>query len=353
MPARVVLLSAFATPMRSGAEACSEEISRALGDRYNITIVTARMRRSLPRRETLPGDVKLRRIGLGFPIDKWLFPFLAPFTVWRLHPQIIHAVLESFAGLTLVFCRFLCPRAKRILTCQSTNTTFLVGFMHRFPHRLTAISSTLVERAERFGRKDVIQIPNGLNLRDIPKMTKVQGRVLFVGRLESMKGVDTLLKAFAAMGPLIRERAVLRIIGEGSLRPELEALVKELKIADRVTFLGYIPSPAVYREFAQAEIFCGLSRSEALGNVFIEAQAAGCAVIATRIQGIPDIVKDGATGILVPVDDIPKAKDALERLIIDSTLRMKIAQAGRFSAQDYDWATIAEQYAEVYEGILA
>jgi len=82
MKPRVVILSAFATPLRSGAEACVEEVSARLKDRYDITVVTARMRKDLPRRDVLPGGVAIRRVGFGLPLDKWLFPILAPFARW-------------------------------------------------------------------------------------------------------------------------------------------------------------------------------------------------------------------------------------------------------------------------------
>lgn len=321
-----------------------------LRDRYDFTIVAARMRRDLPRREEVNG-VPLVRIGFGFSVDKWLYPFLAPFTVRSLHPGIVHAVLESFAGAALIGCAIIVPGARRILTCQSTNTTFLLGPIHRAAHRVTAISSILVQRAERF-RTSAELIPNGLKLSAMPRLEKVGGRVLFVGRLEAMKGVDTLLQAFAQLPSLVLGKSSLRIVGDGSLRHSLEALARELGISDRVRFLGYIPSPAVYREFAEAEIFCGLSRSEALGNVFLEAQAANCAVLASNTGGIPDIVKDRATGLLVPPDDVAATADALEKLLVDASLRMKLAAAGRFHAQEFDWGTIAERYAEVYEGVL-
>ena len=350
MTRNVVILSTFLTPFRSGAEACSEEVSRVLKDRYNITIITARLRRDLPKKDSVHG-INVIRVGFGIPQDKWLFPLLGTVKAAGLRPNIIHAILESHAGLALVFCRFLAPKAKRILTCQSTNTASLLKLMHRSAHRVTAISTVLVDRAKRF-KKDAVLIPNGLRLSDIPVAEKIPGRILFVGRLETMKGVDVLLRAFAALPTLAREQASLRIVGDGSERSALETLARELKVTDRVSFLGYVPTPAVYHEFAEAEIFCGLSRSEALGNVFLEAQAARCAVIATKVGGIPDIVKDRATGLLVPPDDVDAARNAIETCLIDRSLAMKLAAAGKFHAQEYDWRTIAEKYAEVYEEVL-
>ena len=347
MKERIVILSAFLSPHRSGAEACTEEVALELAARYDITIVTARLQRSLPRRDSLRRQVPVLRVGFGCRFDKWFFPFLAPIAAMRLQPDIIHAVLESYAGAALMLCRIF-TKAKTILTCQSTNTKLLVRTMHRFPHKITVISSVLKKRAERFGRGDAVLIPNGLRLSDVPQREKILGRMLFVGRLESMKAVDVLLNALKELPTHVH----LRIAGDGSLRSTLQRQAVTLDIAERVEFLGYIPIPDVYDEFARAAVFCSPSRSEAFGNVFLEAQAAGCAVVATNIQGIPDIVEDGVSGLLVPPDDPRALAKALSSVFDDADLRKQLAQAGQKSSQKYDWSVIAEKYADIYEKLF-
>lgn len=354
---RIVILSAFVTPFRSGAEACVEEVSARLQDDFDITIVTARLRRDLRYLDHLPSGVKVWRVGFGYSFDKWLFPFLAPFAVRALKPDLIHAVLESYAGLAMMISKRLLPHSKHILTCQSTNTTFLVRAMHKSADVVTVISSVLLERAAQC-KKEAVLIPNGISL-DLIKHAlahrpKIDGRILFVGRLEKMKGVDTLLTAFAEL----RRRASsqdapteiqLRIVGDGSQRKHLERLAHDLQITDRITFAGRVSPEKVADEFAQASIFCGLSRSEALGNVFLEAQAAGCAVLATNVGGIPDIVKNGETGILITPDDVDAAVDAIQSLLSDDVLRQTLAQNGQKNAQNYDWQEIAMKYKEIYD----
>jgi glycosyltransferase involved in cell wall biosynthesis len=368
MRPKVIILSAFLSPFRSGAEACVEEVSLRLCSRYDLTIITARLRRDLPKHDRLRGVVPIVRVGLGCSFDKWLFPFLAPFTARGKHPQLIHALLETFAGLALFFCQWLVPSAKRLLTLQTTNRSFLKWLVLRPPHSMTAISRTLQEIASSLGRSDVTVIPNGIDYPAIRaacgRHPKVPGRILFVGRLRPMKGVDTLLRAFAKLpapqpSPRLRLAgsgelpASLRIVGDGELRSRLEHLAHDLGIADRVTFTGYVPIPKVYEEFAQAEIFCSLSRHEALGNVFLEAQAAGCAVLGTAIEGIPEVVLDGQTGILIPCDDIHGARRALESLLRSSSLREKLSSAAVLHAKQYDWGVIAERYERLYAQFVA
>lgn len=357
MKPRVVLLSAFLSPFRSGAEACAEEVPLRLAGQFDFTLVTAKLRSDLPRRDLLQGRIPVRRVGFGCALDKWLYPFLAPIAVWRLRPDIVHGVLETFAGLALYFCRFVSPRAKRFLTLQTTNRSFLKGWIVRSPHCVTAISRALQEIAQKLGRDDVSVIPNGIDYLGIrsacAEHAKVPRRVLFVGRLERMKGVDLLLRTLAELNAIFDvQHATLRVVGDGSQRCRLESLVRELGIAQQVRFLGYLPAPAVYREYAQAEIFCGLSRSEALGNVFLEAQAAGCAVLGTRVGGIPEIVEDGVTGVLVSPEDAEAAVRALTLLLRDADFRSRLVRGGVRRAERYDWGEVAGRYASVYADLL-
>ena len=348
---KVVILSAFLSPLRSGAEACSEEVPLALSDQFDFMIITAKMQRDLPRRDLLQGKIPVIRVGLGLGIDKWLFPFLAPFVVRSKHPDVIHAVLETFAGLALLWCGFLCKDAKRILTCQTTNRSFLKGIIVRSPDTVTVISSALVGICNTLGCHEVIRIPNGIDLASLLEARKtvstVPGRILFVGRLEAMKGIDTLIHAFAHVVKK-HPTVTLRIVGHGSEQHRLHALAESLSVSDSVFFTGRIEPARIAQEYAAAEIFCGLSRREALGNVFLEAQAAGCAVVATHVDGIPDIVEDSVSGLLIEPDNVDEAVLALVTVIENNDLKVRLQQGGMHSASQYDWGEIAQQYAKLY-----
>ena len=355
MKPRVVLLSAFVSPLRSGAEACAEEVAAALQDRYDIIIVAARMRRDLPKKEVLPSGIAVMRLGIGHSLDKWLYVALAPFAVRALKPRLVHAVLESFAGMAMTLCAWTCPLAKRVLTCQSTNTSLFLRRMHRSADAVTVISAVLAKRAIDCGRADVVRIPNGVYnaafAAERGRERRIDGRILFVGRLEPMKGVDTLLKAFRDIHEEF-PRAHLRIVGDGSLRASLERSVADLVERGKVTFVGAVPRSALPIEYARAPIFCALSRSEALGNVFIEAQAAGCGVLATRTGGIPDIVIDGKTGLLVPPDNPALAAEALRAMFRHPDRVAELATAAIENAKKYEWSGIAEEYGYVYKSLI-
>lgn len=337
-----------------------EEVSARLAERYDITIVTAKLRRDLPREDRLQGKISIVRVGVGSSIDKWLYPFLAPFVVRRLKPDIVHAVLESYAGLAMIFCRWIVPAATRVLTCQSTNTSLFVGLMHRLADRVTVISSALQKRAVRFGRSDALLIPNGVPyeaLRDAcARHAKVPGRILFVGRLEKMKGVDTLIRAIKLLVLQVRQSVPtmqLHIVGDGSQKNELMTLVSEFQLGDWIRFRGRLTGEDLMCEYAEAQVFAGLSRSEALGNVFLEAQAAGCAMVATDVGGIPDIISDGRSGLLVSANDEKAAADAIGQLLQDAQLRDRLAKAGIENARQYDWALLSDRYASVYDALFS
>ena len=353
MKPRIVILSAFLTPFRSGAEACAEEVPLRLRDQFDFTIVTSRLRKDLPKRDILPGGIPVVRVGFGYKFDKWLYPFLAPFAARKLKPDIIHAILETYAGLTLRHCRIIVPKAKTILTLQTLNRSFMKKKIIKSAHKVTAISSALLKFAQNYRSDQVSLIPNGIDLQKINEACqwhkKIPGRILFVGRLERFKGVDMLLNAVAF---LQNENVELIIAGDGSERRNLENLAEELGVKNRVRFLGYISPLDVYKEYAQADIFCGLSRSEALGNVFLEAQAAGCAVVATNVGGIPDIVSDGQTGILVKPDDAQGAADGIRRLLRDSDLGKRLTEAGKRNAEGYDWIVISKKYEGIYNSFV-
>lgn len=358
MKPRIVILSAFLTPFRSGAEACAEEVPLRLADQFDFMIITARMRKDLPKEDMLQGKIPVKRVGLGYTFDKWLYPFLAPLEAKKYNPQVIHAILETFAGEALMRCKNIMPFARRILTLQTTNRTFRKKKILQSPHVVTAISMHLAGIANEMREGGVKIIPNGIDYEAIrsacAKYPKVSGRILFVGRLERMKGVDLLLRAYARANSEFGVRnSELHIVGDGSQRSILENLAHKLGIAERVVFKGYLQSSDVNREYAEAEIFCGLSRSEALGNVFIEAQAAGCGIVHTPVGGISEIMINAGWGVPYDGKDesvtIAEATEGLSGYLNDKECLVRHKEMGIANASKYDWNLIAKRYAEVYK----
>lgn len=171
-----------------------------------------------------------------------------------------------------------------------------------------------------------------------------------VARLDVGKGHEELLEAFAQLTSRF-PHAKLLCVGDGPLRRHLETRIQRLGLTDRVRLLGQRDDvPRVTQVFDIAVL---ASHYEGMGRVLLEAQAAGKPVVATRAGGMPEIVKDGHTGYLVPVGDARALAQALERLMADDALRARMGQAAvewvgsRFSQQ-----RMCERIQALYERLV-
>ena len=169
--------------------------------------------------------------------------------------------------------------------------------------------------------------------------------VLGIGRHVPQKGFDVLLKAFALSNQVSHD---LLLAGEGPERPNLECLAADLGLGDRVCFVGRAARPLAVSLFAGCSFFVLPSRLEPQGIVNLEAMAAGKAVLASNVGGVPEIVRDGEKGLLVPAEGVPALAQAITRLAADAPLRQKLGAAGRERAGAFDWDAIAEQYLDIY-----
>ena len=151
--------------------------------------------------------------------------------------------------------------------------------------------------------------------------------VLFLGRLDARKSPDVLLRASKdVLGACPGMRIVLG--GDGDI-DRYKALAKELGIADRCDFLGWVAGEDKERLFDQAGIYCLPSKNEAMPMSVMEAMARGVPVISTRVGGVPQLIDDGVDGLLMDVDDVEGLSDLLLRLAGSSELRGEIGLAGR------------------------
>ena len=147
-----------------------------------------------------------------------------------------------------------------------------------------------------------------------------------VGRLERQKGMADLLEAFARL-PCDLQQVKLWIVGDGPLERKLQRKAAELELEDRVRFLGARSDvPALMTRF---DLFVLSSLWEGLPNVVLEAMAARRAVVATKVDGTPEAVTHGWTGVLVPPSNPVVLAQAIERLLRDPALRRKYGEAGR------------------------
>ena len=175
--------------------------------------------------------------------------------------------------------------------------------------------------------------------------------VIFVGRITRQKGVPVLLRAASALVP----EAQLVLCAGAADTPELLAEVTELVDGLRASRSGVLwipemlPRPDVIQLLTHATVFACPSLYEPLGIVNLEAMACGTAVVASRTGGIPEVVAEGETGLLVPPDDPASLAEALNALLRDPDRARAMGQAGRKRAvAEFGWPAIAAQTAALY-----
>jgi colanic acid/amylovoran biosynthesis glycosyltransferase len=173
-------------------------------------------------------------------------------------------------------------------------------------------------------------------------------RVLAVGRLTAAKGFQILIEAVA---DLVR-RGVdieLTIAGEGPDRRDIEKLVAELGVGDRVRLPGMVPPNEVRAYYDASDVFCLSSFAEGVPVVLMEAMACGLPVVSSGITGVPELVEEGVSGFLVPPARPDLLADALDRLT-DPAVRSRMGEAGRSKVgRSYDIAKVGPQVRAVLE----
>jgi glycosyltransferase involved in cell wall biosynthesis len=157
--------------------------------------------------------------------------------------------------------------------------------------------------------------------------------ILSVGRLVEKKGTDVLLEALAQLPADLHWRLVH--VGGGPLKARLERRARSLGIGARIVWRGARMQTELLEEYRAADLFALASRvardgdRDGLPNVLIEAQSQGLACVATRVSGIPELIEDGVTGVLVEPDAPQALARALERLIREPARRRSLGDAGR------------------------
>jgi len=221
---------------------------------------------------------------------------------------------------------------------------------------LTAVSDSAAELVCRLTDEPVAIIPNGVDTRFIPPKRFVDGRkhktILFVGRLDSRKGVKYLLHAFKALSaqdPNVK----LKIAGHGSERDKLEELANDLELTN-VEFLGFVSDAEKIRLLQTSDLFCAPSPyGESFGLVIIEAMAAGLVTVAGDNPGYGSVLTGLGSLSLVEPKHLDEFTRRLKLLLNEPDLRKLWRAWAAREMPKYSYERIVDQYLEVYEVAIA
>ena len=190
--------------------------------------------------------------------------------------------------------------------------------------------------------------------------------VLFVGRIEQIKGIDVLLRALGLLffrHPEFRNDLCLLVVG-GALDPgddspetekitELRRLVHQHRMEANVSFVGSLDQQRLALFYAAADVCAVPSLTESFGLVALEAMACGTPVVGTRVGGLQTLIEHGESGLLVPAGDYQALAESIAQVLSDPRLHMHLAHGARDRAEHYTWRNVGDKVEALYAKILA
>lgn len=400
---RILIFSlAYYPDVVGGAEVAIKEITdRISPDDILFDMVTLRFDSTLPKFERI-GNINVYRIGftakspgiadlVKFPLtlNKYIFPFLGFLKARTLHKKnhydCIWAMMANYAGFSALFFKMRYPSVRFLLTLQEGDpieyikhrVRFVSPLFHRiFTHAdfIQTISHYLAGFARNMGYIGQLEVvPNAVNVahfaQEYPeqelsilkhRLGKKEGDFFLIttSRMVTKNAVDEVIRSLA----LLPHEVKFLILGIGPDESMLRKLAYENGVADRVQFLGQVLHEEMPKYLKVSDVFIRPSRSEGLGNSFLEAMAAGIPVIATPVGGIPDFLFDPEvnpdhepTGLFANINDPTSIARKVERLRADPALRKRLFVNGRtLVAGKYDWSLIASMMKErVFDKLFA
>lgn len=362
-----------------GAEIAIKEITKRLTE-YEWYMITLRFDSNLPRYELIE-NVHVYRIGFSFKnptihdlkknplnINKYIYQIYAAifalFLNRKIKFDIVWAMMAHSCAIPAGIFKFFNKNIKYILSLQEGDPLDYIERKFRFvwfffkygfisADVIQSISTFLKEWGLKIGNKNInIVIPNGVNMSiennfDQKLFNNIKNKIIIknnkylitTSRLVYKNAIDDVIRSLV----LLPENIHFIILGIGPDEEKLKLLVKELMLEHRVYFLGEVENDLIIYYLKSCDVFIRPSRSEGMGNSFIEAMYARIPVIATTEGGLKDFIYDKKTALVVRPNMPLDIKVAVENLLFDKVLRNKIIEnAYRMVKRKYDWDIIAK-----------
>lgn len=274
-----------------------------------------------------------------------------------IHAHLYHAnILAAWLGERVVISELNLGYANRPIHLRVARVTYRRA--RAVITNARAIADLL--RANRLAPADkIVVLHNGIPIPPWPPATETitaarqrmvvqphDWAVTVVGRFHPIKGHAYLIRALPRV-----PQAILVFAGEGTEQPTLEALGRDLGVADRLRFIGHVAD--VPSLLAGADAFALPSLSEGLSNALMEAMAMGCPIVATHVGGNVELIEHERTGLLVPPADSAALAAALEKLRCDPARARQLGAAARAAILDYSVENMAQRFMQLYERVVA
>jgi D-inositol-3-phosphate glycosyltransferase len=223
-------------------------------------------------------------------------------------------------------------------------------------------------RSYKADPEHVYMVPPGIDLATFQPLDRTEARrkigygpgrlLLFVGRLERLKGVEIAIRALALLRDRAHEDLRLIVLGEDSRegdeseKERLKAVASLLGVRDRVDFLGSVAHHELPYFYAAADALVMPSYSESFGLVALEAQACGRPVVASGVSGLRSVVRDEVSGYLIDDHDPAIYAERIGRLLADPELAQQMGRRGRLLAQRFSWTRTADRLEGLFENMI-
>jgi rhamnosyl/mannosyltransferase len=376
MKMRIAVVTSYFYPKIGGLENYAYNLAKHLcaTGRYEVSVITSNYDGKGYKREVIDG-MTVHRLPIWFRFSNTP---VNPLWYWRVkkifaaeRPDLIH--LHSPVPFLPDIAALAADRTPVVLTYHAGSmlkgewpVDIAIGAYENifFPF-LISRANAIVAISQEFARKKFPHfadktyfIPTGVDLARF-KRTPLPSRtrtVTFVGRIEqssSWKGIEQLL---LAMVLVVRQYpgTVLELVGGGDAIPHYRIRAQELGIVHSVIFAGPQRGEKLVDAYRRSSVVVlpSTSNAEAFSVALVEAMASGRPIIGTNIGGTPQVIEEGKNGLLVPPSDPAALADAIERVLGDDGLAMRLADFGAAKAQAFSWDAQAKKYAELFDRLL-
>jgi len=219
--------------------------------------------------------------------------------------------------------------------------------------RISSTSHDMKKQTEKYvnPKLPIEVIPFGVDkklFRPQPIRDKNNITIGMIKRMVPIYGPKYLVEAFSVIYSKYPNSRLI-LVGGGQQEEELKRLAYKLGIIERCKFVGSIPHKEVPKWLNQFDIYCAPSILESFGVAVIEASACGLPVIVSRVGGLPEVVQEGRTGLIIPPKDVNALVQALDALITNKKIRIEMGKAGiKFVQQNYDWECCVDKMEQLY-----